>query len=340
MATRGQPWHCAWCQKDVKGTFSNCGFCGSHWTECCPQTPRSPRSTKSPRRRQGSTWTYSGHWGQQDGGSYYQGPWNGPSSTPKSPRRVPKKSPARPQKKNDNKQGKARIVPPAEPEWGGSQDHAPDSTAAASKPSAAEMQLKELASAVKQMDQPLTTDVQRALANAQKLVVVDPTIQLQSAAAKLGHARDQLLLARKARQNLHNSWAKFIAEAVQRWNKHTEDFETKDAAHAAAIQEALEKYQSAKDTMEKSKEAVSASDIVATDLAEPSEEELMADVTPSIQDDMRSMVRTFDEIRARQEEIIDGSVPKKARIDQGDGASGDKPAFGARSLQPFGRGGK
>ena len=112
------------------------------------------------------------------------------------------------------------------------------STAPAHVPTAWEIQLKELATAVNQMEQPLTADVQRALANAQKMVVVDPTIQLQSAAAKLGHARDMLLHARRARQNLHNSWAKFIADAVQRWNKHMEDFEARDAEHMATIQEA------------------------------------------------------------------------------------------------------
>ena len=214
------------------------------------------------------------------------------------------------------------------------------STAPAYVPTAAEMQLKELATAVNQMEQPLSADVQRALANAQKMVVVDPTIQLQSAAAKLGHARDMLLHARRARQNLHNSWAKFIADAVQRWNKHMEDFEARDAEHMGVIQEALEKYQTAKEAMEKSKEAVAASDIGQNEAADPNEEELMTDVTPSIQDDMRAMVQGFDKIRARQAEVIDGSVLKKARLEDGEESNGGKPAFGSRSLEPFGRGGK
>lgn len=215
-----------------------------------------------------------------------------------------------------------------------------DNTVDPQPSNAVEQQLKELASAVKQMDQPLTPDVQRALANAQKVVVVDPTIQLQSAAAKLRNARDHLLQARRARQSMHNSWAKFIAEAVQRWNQHTEDFEARDAEHVSAIQEALEKYQSAQETMEKSKEAVSASDISIVENVEPTDEELMADVTPSIQDDLRAMVQSFDKIRARQDEALEGAAAKKARIDAGNETAGEKPSFGARSLQPFGGGGK
>lgn len=205
---------------------------------------------------------------------------------------------------------------------------------------AVETHLKELAAAVKQMDQPLSADVQKALANASKVVVVDPTIQLQSAAAKLRNARDHLLQARRARQNLHNSWAKFIAEAVQRWNQHTEDFDSRDAEHVKAIQEAMDKYQEAKEVMETSKEAVSASDIGVPAVVEPSEEELMTDATPSIHDDMQSMVQTFNRIRDRQAEVFEGSALKKPRLEDGEEAAHDKAVYGSRALQPFGGGGK
>lgn len=244
-------------------------------------------------------------------------------------------------KDTKKKKNAARDLPHAEPEWEYNKQKNMEDDAVESNPSnAVEQQLKELASAVKQMDQPLTPDVQRALANAQKMVVVDPTIQLQSATAKFRNARDQLLQARRARQSMHSSWAKFIAEAVQRWNKHTEDFEARDAEHVSAIQDALEKYQSAKDIMEQSKEAVNASDINIAEQTDPTDEELMVDATPSIQDDLRAMVQNFDKIRARQDENLEGVAAKKARIDSGSEAVGDKPSFGARSLQPFGGGGK
>ena len=233
------------------------------------------------------------------------------------------------------------MTPPAEPKWEyGPETESAPSMAPAQAPTALEIQLKELATAVNQMEQPLSAEVQRALANAQKMVVVDPAIQLQSAAAKFGNARDHLLQARRARQNLHNSWAEFISDAVQRWNKHSEDFEARDAEHVATIQEVMEKYQTAKEAMEKSKEAVTASDIGHNEAADSNEEELMADVTPSIQDDMKAMVQSFDKIRARQAEVIEGSAMKKARLEDGDESNGGKPAFGSRSLEPFGRGGK
>ena len=335
-----QPWHCTWCKKDIKGTFSNCGFCGAHWTECRPQTPRA-RKPQSPRRVQNTAWTYAGQWHGYENEYIHQGPWAGHGGT-KSPKRPTKKSPARPKHKPDNKKKPpVQLVPPEEPKWDYEQDnYLNSSSAASSAPSAAEVHLKDLTAAVKRMEQPLTPDVQSALAAAQKLIVVDPTIQLQSAAAKLGNARDNLLAARRARQNLHNSWAKFLTEAVQRWNQHSEDFETKDAAHVQAIEEALEKYKNAKEIMEESKAAVSASDLVEIVNIDPSEEELMTDVVPTINDDIKSMTQTFDRIRARQAETMEGSAAKKPRTSEGDPPDGAKPPYGSASLQPFARGGK
>lgn len=187
------------------------------------------------------------------------------------------------------------------------------------------------------MDQPLTADVQKALTNAQKLAAIDPTKQLQSAASRLRTARDQLAQAREARLKMHGSWAKFITEAVQRWNQHIEDFETRDAEHQSAIQAAMEKYQSAKQEVETSKEALTASEITL-DIADVNDEELMADDTPSIQDDMKAMVTNLDRIRARQAEALEESATKKPRVEKEDEV-GTKP-FGAKSLQPFGGGGR
>ena len=117
-----------------------------------------------------------------------------------------------------------------------------------------------------------------------------------------------------------------------------EDFEARDADHVQAIQEALDKYQGAKEAMEQSKEAVSACDINPVEVNDITEEELMTDVTPSIQDDMRGMIQNFDKIKARQAETLAGAAVKKARTESGGDAPGDKPSFGARSLQPFGGG--
>eukprot|EP00435_Cladocopium_sp_Y103_P043555 s2036_g12.t1 len=150
-------------------------------------------------------------------------------------------------------------------------------------------------------------------------------------------ARDQLRKAREARQAMHQSWAKFISDAVQRWNKHSEDFEQRDAEHLAAIQEALDKYQTAKKVMESSKEAVNVSDDGPEDGPDPNDNDLMTDPTPSIQADLLTMTQSFERIRARQAEVLDETAAKKPRVEVA--VEAGKSTFGAGSLQPFGRGG-
>ena len=333
------PWFCGWCRKTVKGSFTNCPWCGSHWQNSATGTPRRqtpyPPST-SPRRRQKQGHVQRGYGSYGDSEDVSEGPWNYHGHT-KSPRRQPRKSPARPNNaKQKAKKNHGNRVPQAEPSW--EPDH-PKASANSSAPStAAEQHLKELVSAVTQMEHPLTADVQKALTNAQKLAAVDPTKQLQSAASRLRTARDQLAQAREARLKMHGSWAKFITEAVQRWNQHIEDFETRDAEHQSAIQVAMEKYQNAKQEVESSKEALTASEITLDINAEVNDEELMADDTPSIQDDMKAMVTNLDRIRARQAEALEESATKKPRVEKEE--EPNVRLLGAKSLQPFGGGGR
>eukprot|EP00435_Cladocopium_sp_Y103_P069135 s738_g32.t1 len=303
-----------YCAKDVKAVFSNCGFCGAHWQECTPQTHRQ-QQTKSPRRQQGA-WTYTGQW---DKGVNRTPPnaWDNRTGPTKSPRRHTKKSPARPNRPRSARSKRQQEVPPEEPAWEPDSDGGADSTGTDPATAAAQSQLRELVVAVQQMDQPLTSDVQKALVNAQKIAKVDPAKQLQSATSRLTHARDQLRKAREARLSMHNSWAKFIADALKRWNKHTEDFEARDAEHQSAIQIAMDKYKTAKQIVETSKEAVDAHDGRAhEDGQDINDDELMADDTPSIKEDLKTMVQHFERIRARQAESLDGSATKKPRVEE------------------------
>eukprot|EP00435_Cladocopium_sp_Y103_P016910 s2911_g4.t1 len=249
----------------------------------------------------------------------------------KTPQRRHTKSPAR-FNKSKSKQSQGRQVPPPEPRW--QEDYVEPSSATASS-AAAEAAMQELMTSVQQMDQ-LTPDVQRALQKAQKATLVEPARQLESAASRLRNARDQLRKAREARKKMHASWAAFIAEAVKRWNQHSEDFATKDAEHMTAIQDAMDRYQMAKRVMESSKEAVNAED-APEENADQNDEELMTDDPPNIKDDLQAMTQSFERIRARQEDIVEDAPTKKARVEEIEIA--DKPMPGARSMQPFGRGG-
>eukprot|EP00435_Cladocopium_sp_Y103_P065752 s466_g27.t1 len=239
----------------------------------------------------------------------------------------PKKSPARPRARSRKKS--TPRMPEAEPSWMPDQDEDADGdNHGGTSSSVAEEHLTELMKAVQKMEQPLTTDVQRALLNAQKAAGVDPTRQLESAVSRMRNARDQLRQARAARQKMHQSWAKFITEAVQRWNKHSEDFEQRDAEHLEAIQAAVNRYQTAKQIMESSKDAVTANDGVIEDGADVNDDELMADDTTNIQSDLLSMVQNFEKIRARQAETIEGSAAKKPRT-EGDANNASKPLPGS-----------
>ena len=64
----------------------------------------------------------------------------------------------------------------------------------------------------------------------------------------------------------------------------------------------------------------------------------MADDTPSIQDDMKAMVTNLDRIRARQAEALEESATKKPRVEKEEEPNVRLP--GAKSLQPFGGGGR
>eukprot|EP00435_Cladocopium_sp_Y103_P063764 s1878_g25.t1 len=334
MAAHNAAWWCTWRRRDVKAAFNHCGFCGASWQDCQQRVaPRQQQhQPKSPRRqRQAEHWTYSGQWTYQDGGHHTN---SAPGAPAASPRR--KKSPRRRRSKSGPEKNSQYRPPPQEPAWNFDQDEVPLSSGpATSSNTAAEHQLQELVQAVKQMDQPLSSDVHQALVKAQKIVTVDPGKQLESAASRLRTARKQLIQAREARQKMHKSWAKFIAEAVQRWNQHSEDFETRDAEHQSAIQAAQEKYQEAKKILESSKEAINACDNASDDVVEINDDELMSETQPSIQEDLHTMVQSFDKIRARQAEVLDGQISKKPRTETPDG---DKPSRGSAML-PFGRGG-
>ena len=52
---------------------------------------------------------------------------------------------------------------------------------------------------------------------------------LYSAVDSLSAAREALDVAKLARHNLHIKWRNFLTDAVQRWQKHTEDFQKEEA---------------------------------------------------------------------------------------------------------------
>ena len=292
------PWFCGWCRKTVKGSFTNCPWCGSHWQNSATGTPRRqtpyPPST-SPRRRQ-----RHGHVNQRGYGSYgeseevSEGPWNYHGQT-KSPRRQPRKSPARPNiAKQKAKKNHGNRVPQAEPSW--EPDH-PRASANSSAPStAAEQHLKEAClgrdsdgtaldcRCAKSTDQRAEVGSSRS-SQPSNYRVQPPVFEQQGIS---WHRREKHVSRCMVRGQ--SSSPKLYRDGTQ----HIEDFETRDAEHQSSIQAAMEKYQNAKQEVETSKEALAASDITLDINSEVNDEELMADDTPSIQDDMKAMVTNLE----------------------------------------------
>lgn len=141
----------------------------------------------------------------------------------------------------------------------------------------------------------------------------DPSQQMQSADSRLKNARIGLQRAKEARQNLHRNWRAFLIEAVKRWEVHLEKFNKEDKELQEAIDAATAAFQEAKDFFEASREVLEAHDSKET-IQEISDEELLAETTPSVSEDIEMMLTSFSRIRDCQEESMeDGSAAKKPR---------------------------
>ena len=172
----------------------------------------------------------------------------------------------------------------------------------------------------------------------------DPSQQMQSANSRLKNARESLQRAKEAKQNLHRNWRAFLTEAVKRWEAHSAKFTKEDNELQEAIDAATTAFQEAKEFFETSREILEAHDSKET-VQEISDDELLAEATPSVTEDIETMLSSLTRIRDRQEEAHqDGSVPKKARtsepVEPTDGGGPSSESTPSPALTPFRTGGK
>eukprot|EP00435_Cladocopium_sp_Y103_P012407 s1636_g3.t1 len=335
-------WWCPWCRQNRKATSNNCCGCGAHWRDCVQTTRKSPRRRRrnhQNQQNQEQEWNYTGQWNQNQ-----TTPWAGSGRNP-SPRRGPAqrpraatKSPARQAfvDKKGNKQ--TQNVPPPEPEWKPDAHHIDETPPAAASSSTAEAQLRDLVAALKKSENALDGEVQNALS---KVTVVTPeqaTKLLQSATARHANARDALRKAKRARQNLHKNWRKFLADAVTRWQQHSENFSKEDTKLETAIAEANAVFQSARTHLEETKDALIEFDSATGEIQEVSDDENMPDAVPTLSNDIKEVVSNLTRLRDQHDEIAEQSALKKARKED-DGPAEDGTPL-PKALQPFGSGGK
>lgn len=193
---------------------------------------------------------------------------------------------------------------------------------------------------LKKSDIELTPEVQAALNKVTVITPKEATKLMHGAVSKLDTARDRLQKARTARDNMHRNWSKFVADAVIRWQQHTERFEKEDAELQEAIEAASTAFQTARQHLEDTKEALAEFDDVIGQVQDVSDEELMSDAMPNIATNLQELMTSLRRLRDSQDDN-NSAAAKKPRIEGPisihDGEEG--PAV-PKAMQPFGAGGK
>ena len=334
MANQQGAWWCAWCRKDVKAAFNHCGFCGASWQDSARHSGK-PKSPRRCSRRKNQDWNYAGGWNEDE--DYAQSPRTRPQSPRQAPA-PPKKAPAKAAK--EKKQNKNYQTPAKEPDWNPKEQYE-STTASSANQGKAELLLQELASSIKTSDQPIDPKVQTILAKV-NIKPPDPSKQMHSATSRLDNARKDLQKAKEAKRNLHRNWRAFLQDAVRRWESHSEKFQKEDTELQAAIDAAAVVFQEARTVFEQTKEVMTARDQEQT-VQEISDEELLADATPNVAEDIQMMLSSLTKIRDRSDEahLEEESASKKPRREEEDGGLPSQAAtVVAPALQPFGKGGR
>ena len=98
-----------------------------------------------------------------------------------------------------------------------------------SAPSEEEQTLKKLLQALKKSPEKMDPEVHAIVKRSKMREGRNASQPLYSAVDDLSAAREALDVAKLARHNLHIKWRNFLTNAVQRWQKHTADFQKEEA---------------------------------------------------------------------------------------------------------------
>ena len=178
-------------------------------------------------------------------------------------------------------------------------------------------------------------------------VKVASSKQMHALVKKLDQARDKFHGAQKARQNLHDSWTKYLEESIKRWKTFAEDFGNKDRDLEAKVNQAKDKLQEARHHLNETKEQLSnrdkdfIKDVEIVD-SEMDEETNKVETSEPILAGISAMVENLEAVRVRPQEDAMEHTAKKARTESAEvGEPGSVPSGpGARMLQPFPQAGK
>ena len=365
-----EPWRCKYCKRISKASANGCSQCLTHWQECQDtdyvpparqddwsyyqdpgksprhgrgrreksQHPKSPRHGKKGRGRGG----YQG--GSQTGkgdGNHHTGQQTGKGKQLNQ--------------KGDKGKGKGKpsvgetMVPP-EPPWTptlhpNALPLPPPSTPP--PPTAEETTLKELINALKESSQEMDPEVQAIVQRSHMKDGQKSTQSLYTAVDDLSTARETLDTAKLARHHLHIKWRNFLTDAVQRWQKHTEDFQKEEQELTQQIEAAKVALAAAVKRFEASKselgvqvidvEAQAAMMEASTDAAEG------GTVGAALFDSLVTMRTQLETVQASAEAMVTEEAAnsnKRQRLEEGFAASappsgGGVPSAAAPAMQPF-----
>ena len=128
---------------------------------------------------------------------------------------------------------------------------------------------------------------------------------------KLDHARAKLQKDKAARQNMYRNWTKFLTDAIQRWQQHSENFAKEDVELWKAIETATSNFLTARTHLEETKEALAEFDnVVEEGVQSISDDDLMVDSPPGISQGIQEMMSSLTRLQEVQEEA-DASAAKK-----------------------------
>ena len=212
---------------------------------------------------------------------------------------------------------------------------------------AEEATLKELITALKKSSQEMDPEVQAIVQRSHMKDGQKSTQSLYTAVDELSTARETLDIAKLARHHLHIKWRNFLTDAVQRWQKHTEDFQSEEKELTQQIETAKVALAAAVKRFEDSKselgvqvidvEAQAAMMEASTDAAEG------GTVGTALYESLVTMRTQLETVQASAEAMVTEEATnsnKRQRLEEGFAASaqplgGGAPSAAAPAMQPF-----
>ena len=225
-----------------KAKALRCGRCDYQWHICIDHT-----YIHGGRAKPEEDWTYT-DWPDVDGTARAS---RKVSASPHSSRRA-----QTPKSRRKKKSKESSLTPALDPPWSskttGQVPVAPSQSTARPTDSNLENKYNRLLAALEKQEN--SEEMQQLVEEGS--VKTASSRQMHTAVKKLDQARDKYHVALKARQNLHESWTKYLDESIKRWTTFAEDFGKKDRELETKVQQTKEKLQEARQCLDETKEAV------------------------------------------------------------------------------------